>query len=328
MRLTWKALSTRLNKTRQQFNNRLKRLFSNNRIDPSFFAAIEKQFLEADLGTHTTEAVLKTLKTTYEKTAHCEPEQTQIFVWQSLHTALLQRLLPYERPLQITHQPTVILLVGMNGAGKTTTLAKLAHTFKKQGRSVLLAAGDTFRAAAVEQLQVWGERLQIPVIAQHTGADSASVLFDAFQSARAKHTDILLADTAGRLHTKQPLMEELKKMKRVLSKLDPAAPHEIWLVIDACTGQNALQQAQEFHKTIGLTGFIMTKLDGTAKGGMIFSVSAALNLPLYFIGVGEHIEDLTPFSAKTFTDAFLDHNPTDDAYDANDNPSSNSDHGS
>jgi len=200
----------------------------------------------------------------------------------------------------------VILTVGVNGAGKTTTIGKLAKRLQQSGKSVLLAAGDTFRAAAVEQLKVWGERNQIPVIAQHSGADSASVIFDAFSAARARNIDVLIADTAGRLHTQSNLMDELKKIKRVIGKLDPEAPHETMLVLDAGVGQNALRQAQQFHESIGLNSITLTKLDGTAKGGTIFSLAENLHLPIRFIGTGEGADDLQPFDANIFIEALFE----------------------
>jgi fused signal recognition particle receptor len=202
----------------------------------------------------------------------------------------------------------VLLVVGVNGVGKTTTIGKMARRFQAEGRSVMLAAGDTFRAAAVEQLQVWGDRNQVPVIAQHTGADSASVLYDALQAAQAREVDVLIADTAGRLHNKDNLMEELKKVLRVLRKLDPDAPHEVMLVLDAGTGQNALAQAEQFRQAVGVTGLALTKLDGTAKGGVIFAIARRLGLPIRFIGVGETAEDLRPFEARQFIDALFARN--------------------
>jgi fused signal recognition particle receptor len=197
------------------------------------------------------------------------------------------------------------MTVGVNGVGKTTTIGKLARHFHSRGHSLMLAAGDTFRAAAVEQLQVWGERNAIPVVAQHSGADSASVIYDAFESARARHCDVLIADTAGRLHTKSNLMEELKKIKRVVAKLDPAAPHEVLLVLDAGTGQNAVNQLRQFHDTVGVTGIVLTKLDGTAKGGVIFALCRRFGIPIRYVGVGEGIDDLQPFRAAEFVDALL-----------------------
>jgi fused signal recognition particle receptor len=216
-------------------------------------------------------------------------------------------LAPCSRPLVVdsTKRPFVILVVGINGAGKTTTIGKLAKRLQAQGRSVMLAAGDTFRAAAVEQLQVWGERNEIPVVAQASGADSASVIYDALQSAQARSVDVLIADTAGRLHTQTNLMEELKKVKRVIAKLDPEAPHETLLVVDGGTGQNALNQAREFDQALGLDGLVVTKLDGTAKGGIVFAIANRLGTPIRFIGVGEGIDDLRPFDAEEFVTALL-----------------------
>jgi fused signal recognition particle receptor len=215
---------------------------------------------------------------------------------------------PVSLPLTIPDdtRPYVILMVGINGAGKTTTIGKLAHRFQQQGLKVMLAAGDTFRAAAVEQLQAWGDRNEVPVIAQHQGADSASVIFDALSSARSHNIDVLIADTAGRLHTQSNLMEELKKIKRVMGKSDEAIPHEVMLVVDAGTGQNALNQAQEFSAAVGLTGITLTKLDGTAKGGIIFAIAKQTNIPIRFIGVGEGIENLRAFDAKEFVDALFE----------------------
>jgi fused signal recognition particle receptor len=220
---------------------------------------------------------------------------------------MVEILKPSSQPLIIPEQstPYVILMVGINGVGKTTTIGKLAKQFQNQGKSVMLAAGDTFRAAAVEQLQVWGERNNIPVISQHSGADSASVIYDALQAAQARQVDILIADTAGRLHTQSNLMEELKKVKRVMSKLDENAPHEIMLVVDSGTGQNALSQAIQFDQAVGVTGITLTKLDGTAKGGIIFAIAKKTGLPIRFIGVGESIDDLRRFEAEEFVDALL-----------------------
>jgi fused signal recognition particle receptor len=221
---------------------------------------------------------------------------------------MISILEPSSQPLKIpekTDGPYVILMVGINGVGKTTTIGKLAKQFQQQGKKVMLAAGDTFRAAAVEQLQVWGERNNIPVIAQKTGADSASVIFDGLQAAKARNMDILIADTAGRLHTQSNLMEELKKVKRVMGKVDDTAPHEVMLVLDAGTGQNALQQAQQFQQSVGVSGITLTKLDGTAKGGIIFAIASKTKLPIRYIGVGEKIDDLRPFNATDFVDALL-----------------------
>ena len=228
-------------------------------------------------------------------------------LYQQLKVELADILKPVEQPLIIdtSKKPYVILMVGVNGVGKTTTIGKLARQFQSQGKSVMLAAGDTFRAAAVEQLQVWGERNGIPVVAQSTGSDSASVIFDAMQSAAARQIDILIADTAGRLQNKNNLMDELKKIVRVMKKYDESAPHEIMLTLDAGTGQNALSQAKLFHEAVGLTGISLTKLDGTAKGGVIFAIADQFKLPIRYIGVGEKIEDLRTFQADEFIDALF-----------------------
>jgi len=227
---------------------------------------------------------------------------------QVLKQQLLEILGECDQPVNVADddRPQVILMIGINGAGKTTTIGKLAKRLQEEGQSVMLAAGDTFRAAAVEQLQTWGERNRIPVIAQHTGADSASVIFDALQAATARKMDVLIADTAGRLHTKSNLMEELSKIVRVMKKIDPEAPHEVMLVIDATTGQNALNQAQQFNEAAGLTGITLTKLDGTAKGGIVFAIADRMKLPIRFIGVGESIEDLRHFEPKEFVDALFE----------------------
>jgi fused signal recognition particle receptor len=224
-----------------------------------------------------------------------------------LKEQLRAMLEPCSQPLVIAQdvRPFVILVVGVNGVGKTTTIGKLARRLKLQGHSVMLAAGDTFRAAAVEQLQTWGERNEIPVIAQQSGADSASVIFDGVQAAQARGVDVLIADTAGRLHTKSNLMEELSKIKRIMGKLDPNAPHEVLLVLDAGTGQNALSQAKLFHEAVGLTGLVITKLDGTAKGGILFALASQMGIPIRYIGVGESLEDLQDFDAGRFVDALF-----------------------
>jgi fused signal recognition particle receptor len=230
-------------------------------------------------------------------------------VLSALHEDMLSILAPVGVPLAVPDKPDkpfVLLMVGVNGAGKTTTIGKLANRFRAQGHSVMLAAGDTFRAAAVEQLQAWGERNNVPVIAQHTGADSASVIFDALQSAQARGIDIVIADTAGRLHTQDGLMEELKKVGRVMSKLAPTAPHETMLVIDASMGQNALTQARQFHSAVDVSGITLTKLDGTAKGGIVFAIAEELGIPIRFVGVGEQAEDLRVFQANEFVDALLE----------------------
>ena len=273
-------------------------------IDAELLEELETRLLLADVGVETTQTIIQDLTA---RLARKELDNPEVLVT-ALKQELIQILSPYEKHLVIdkAHSPTVILFVGVNGAGKTTTIGKLAKQLSMQNKKVMLAAGDTFRAAAVEQLQVWGERNNIPVIAQASGADSAALIFDALQAATAREFDVLIADTAGRLHTKDNLMEELKKIKRVLSKIDPAAPHEVLLVLDASTGQNALIQAQQFHKAIGVTGIALTKLDGTAKGGIIFAICHQLKLPIRFIGIGEAIDDLRPFLAEEFVHALLD----------------------
>ncbi len=272
-------------------------------IDDDLIEELETQLLMADVGIDAAEKVVESLT---EKVARRELDDADA-LYQSLQEALCELLLPCEAPLDIdaSHQPFVLLVVGVNGVGKTTTIGKLAKRFQQQGKSVMLAAGDTFRAAAVEQLQVWGERNDVPVVAQHTGADSASVIFDAIQSAQSRGTDIVIADTAGRLHNKDNLMEELKKVLRVMQKLDASAPHEVLLVLDAGTGQNALAQAEQFSQAVGVSGIALTKLDGTAKGGIIFALCEKFGLPVRFIGVGEGIEDLQPFAAQQFVSALF-----------------------
>ena len=275
-------------------------------IDDDLMEQIEDLLITADLGMEATTRISQNL---LQKVSRNELKDPQA-LFAALHDEMQAILAPCEQPLVIPKQgtPFVILVVGINGAGKTTTIGKLAKRLQNEGKSVMLAAGDTFRAAAVEQLQVWGERNDIPVVAQHDGADSASVIYDALESARSKNIDVLIADTAGRLHTQTNLMEELKKVKRVMSKIDAAAPHEVMLVLDAGTGQNALNQAEQFHQTMQLTGISLTKLDGTAKGGVIFAIAHKLGLPIRFIGVGEAIDDLRVFQAKDFVDALFDKN--------------------
>lgn len=272
-------------------------------IDDELLEEIEAQLLIADVGYEATTDIIDNLT---QRVA-----RKQLNDAESLYTALREQLSdllkPVEAPLKIdsSKQPYVVLVVGVNGVGKTTTIGKLAKHWQNQDKSVMLAAGDTFRAAAVEQLQVWGERNKVPVIAQHTGADSASVVFDALQAAKARGTDVLIADTAGRLHNKSHLMDELAKVKRVMGKIDESAPHEILLVLDAGTGQNAVSQAKEFIQSAGVTGLVLTKLDGTAKGGVIFALSKEFGLPVRFIGVGEGVDDLQPFAAEPFVDALF-----------------------
>jgi fused signal recognition particle receptor len=273
-------------------------------IDDELLEEIETQLLTADVGVDATQAIIKDLTTRVSRKQLKDADGLMAALRENM-ASLLEAI---DRPLVIetAHKPFVILMVGINGAGKTTTIGKLANRFKAEGRSVMLAAGDTFRAAAVEQLQTWGTRNDVPVIAQHTGADAASVIYDALAAARARGTDVLIADTAGRLHTQSNLMEELKKIKRVMTKLDPDAPHEVMLVLDAGTGQNALSQAQQFRDAVQVSGITLTKLDGTAKGGIIFAIAAKLGIPVRFIGVGEQAEDLRVFGAGEFVDALFE----------------------
>ena len=272
-------------------------------IDDELLEDIETRLLTADVGVEATSVIIQSLT---QKVARKQLTDADA-LYKSLQGELTSLLKPVEKPLVIASQnkPFVILVVGVNGAGKTTTIGKLAKKLQLEGKKVMFAAGDTFRAAAVEQLQVWGERNKIPVIAQHTGADSASVIFDAVQAAKARGIDVLIADTAGRLHTKDNLMEELKKVRRVIGKLDAEAPHEVLLVLDAGTGQNAINQAKQFNQTVELTGLALTKLDGTAKGGVIFALAKQFGLPIRYIGVGEGIDDLRTFEAEPFVQALF-----------------------
>ncbi len=272
-------------------------------IDDDLLEDLETQLLTADLGVDATARIIDDLTQRVNRKQLGDVEA----LFDAMRDDMVRILEPSAKPLVIPAKqgPYVILMVGINGVGKTTTIGKLAKQFQQQGKKVMLAAGDTFRAAAVEQLQVWGERNKIPVIAQPTGADSASVIYDALEAAKARDIDILIADTAGRLHTQSNLMEELKKVKRVMGKIDETAPHEVMLVVDAGTGQNALQQAQQFNEAVGVTGITLTKLDGTAKGGIIFAIADKTGLPIRYIGVGEKIDDLRPFNANDFVDALL-----------------------
>ena len=272
-------------------------------IDLNLLEEIESQLLSADIGIDATDQIIYNLKKQLGRKQLADPEQFMAALRQEL-TNILE---PVDVPLIVKSQPKpfVILMVGVNGVGKTTSIGKLSKLYQSQGLNVMLAAGDTFRAAAVEQLQVWGERNSVPVVAQATGADSASVIFDAYQSAKAKNVDVLIADTAGRLHTKDNLMNELEKIVRVLKKQDERLPDEVLLVLDATTGQNAVNQAESFHKTTTLSGIALTKLDGTAKGGVVFALAKKLSLPIRFIGIGEKIDDLRPFNAKDYVDALF-----------------------
>lgn len=292
-------------KTKQNIGSGFLNFFRGKKIDDDLFEELEEQLLIADLGMPTTTKIINNL------TQHATKQQLKDaeLLYQQLKLELADVLKPVAQPLEIdtTKKPYVILMVGVNGVGKTTTIGKLAKKFQDEGKSVMLAAGDTFRAAAVEQLQVWGERNHIPVIAQSSGSDSASVIFDAMQSASARNIDVLIADTAGRLQNKNHLMDELKKIVRVMKKYDETAPHEIMLTLDAGTGQNAISQAKLFNEAVGLTGITLTKLDGTAKGGVIFAIADQFNIPIRFIGVGEKIEDLRQFNSEEFIEALFSH---------------------
>lgn len=295
-------LKRSLLKTKENLGSGFISLFRGKKIDDDLFEELEEQLLIADVGVETTRKIITNLTEGASRKQLRDAEA----LYGLLKEEMGEILAKVDAPLNVEGKtPFVILMVGVNGVGKTTTIGKLARQFEQQGKTVMLAAGDTFRAAAVEQLQVWGQRNNIPVIAQHTGADSASVIFDAIQAAKARHVDVLIADTAGRLQNKSHLMEELKKIVRVMKKLDVDAPHEVMLTIDASTGQNAISQAKLFHEAVGLTGITLTKLDGTAKGGVIFSVADQFGIPIRYIGVGERIEDLRPFNAGDFIEALF-----------------------
>ncbi|MBS3964720.1 MAG: signal recognition particle-docking protein FtsY [Methylomonas sp.] len=300
----YRRLRSQLQKTRSNIGGLFSGLIGSSGAVNNAVETIESHLLMADVGIETTQKITDYLKSTLDREQLDDGEQLS----SALKTRLLEVLQPCSQPLTIQKPddgPFVVLVVGVNGVGKTTSIGKLAKRLQDQGHSVMLAAGDTFRAAAVEQLQTWGERNQVQVVAQHTGADSASVIFDALQSAKAKGVDVLIADTAGRLHTKANLMDELKKIKRIMAKIDGSAPHEVLLVLDAGTGQNALSQARLFNEAVNLTGIALTKLDGTAKGGVIFALADQLGVPIRFIGVGEAITDFQDFDAKTFVDALF-----------------------
>lgn len=298
-------LKAGLGRTRSGFTDGLgSLLLGKKEIDDELLEEIETRLLTADVGMSATTTIIDELSLRLKRKDLADPE----VLYQTLKEVLLEQLAVCDKPLEIPanlNKPFVILMVGVNGVGKTTTIGKLAKRFQNEGRSVMLAAGDTFRAAAVEQLAVWGERNDVPVVAQHTGADSASVIFDAYQSALAKNVDVLIADTAGRLHNKDNLMQELAKVVRVLKKLDEDVPQEIMLVLDATTGQNALSQAEHFSSAVEVSGLSLSKLDGTAKGGMVFAIAKQLGLPLRFIGIGEQLDDLRPFNAHDFVEALF-----------------------
>jgi fused signal recognition particle receptor len=301
--LSWRErLKAGLARTRAQFGGKLKAVFSRGKVDDELLEDLETLLLTSDVGVEATQHVLDELKARAKKDKLETPEAIQ----KAMGDILFNLLKPLEIPLDVnTHKPFIIMVAGVNGAGKTTSIGKLAKYFQQQGKSVLLAAGDTFRAAAREQLVVWGERNNIAVIAQQSG-DPAAVVFDAINAARARGIDIIIADTAGRLPTQLHLMEEIAKVRRVVQKADPTGPHEVLLVLDANIGQNALQQVRAFDKAISLTGLIVTKLDGTAKGGVLAAIARQCPKPIRFIGIGESIDDLRPFSARDFVDAMID----------------------
>jgi fused signal recognition particle receptor len=298
-----KRLRARLNRGDSWLTYDLANLAPGGRIDEDALEELESLLVMADVGIDTTTRIIEDLQKRLARKELKDVESLR----NGLRRSLVDILTPVEQPLDIDpqHSPFVILMVGVNGAGKTTTIGKLAKRFKDQGMSVMLAAGDTFRAAAVEQLQAWGQRNDVPVIAQQSGADPAAVIFDAWEAAKARGVDVLLADTAGRLQNQQGLMDELAKIRRVIARRDETAPHEIMLVLDASQGQNALVQAQKFHDALGLTGITVTKLDGSAKGGILLAIANALQVPVRFIGIGESAEDMQPFAAEEFVDALL-----------------------
>jgi fused signal recognition particle receptor len=298
-----KRLRSRLNRGDSWLTYDLANLAPGGTIDEDVLEDLEAELVMADVGIETTARIIDDLQGSLARKELADVDALRAGLQRSL-TSILE---PVAIPLEITeqHRPFVILMVGVNGAGKTTTIGKLARRFKEQDLSVMLAAGDTFRAAAVEQLQAWGERNDVPVVAQQSGADPAAVIFDAWEAARARNIDVLLADTAGRLQNQQGLMDELTKVRRVIARRDETAPHEIMLVLDASQGQNALVQAEKFHDALGLTGITVTKLDGSAKGGILLAIANQLQVPVRFIGIGESAEDMQAFSASEFADALL-----------------------
>lgn len=299
-------LRSGLEKTRNKLFAGVEDLFkSKKKIDAELLEEIETRLLMADMGVECTTSIIHGLTKALDRKELGDIEQ----LMETLKSLMVKLLLPVEKPLLITtdsNKPYVILVIGVNGAGKTTTIGKMTNHFQNMGNSVLLAAGDTFRAAAIEQIQAWGKKTNTPVIAQKSGADSAAVIFDALQSAQAKDIDLVIADTAGRLHNKDNLMEELGKIRRTITKFDSLIPVEVMLVLDAGTGQNALVQARQFNQVVDVTGISLTKLDGTAKGGVLFSIAQSLSIPIRFIGVGEQLDDLRPFAAADFVNALLD----------------------
>ena len=303
----FRRLRERLNQGESWLTYDLAHLLPGGKPDEAFLEEMETRLLSGDVGVETTTRIMEGLD---KKLWRDELKDTRTVV-ETIRGSMLEILAPCEAPLEIpdSPRPFVILMVGVNGAGKTTTIGKLARRYKDQGLNVMLAAGDTFRAAAVEQLKIWGDRNEVPVVAQQTGADPAAVMFDALEAARARGIDLLIGDTAGRLHTQDNLMEELKKVKRVMAKVDPDAPQETLIVLDASLGQNALVQATRFHEAIGLTGIVMTKLDGTAKGGVLLALAEKLSVPIRYLGIGEKAQDLDEFRAAPFVSALLGGDP-------------------
>ena len=303
----FKRLRAKLNVGPAWLTTDIKELLPGRKIDAEILDELETRLITADVGVEATTRILDELR---RRVARKELNDVEALL-KALNEAMVEILQPVEHALAIDPKikPYVILVVGINGAGKTTTIGKLAHRLLAEGRSVMLAAGDTFRAAAREQLEIWAERNRVPIVAQQAGAEPAAVLFDALNAARARQIDVLIADTAGRLHTQAHLMEELKKIKRVLARLDPAAPHEVLLVLDGTIGQNAVAQAEQFNKGLGVTGLVITKLDGTAKGGVVLAIAQKLNIPIRFVGVGEETEDFGEFNAREFVTALLKSGP-------------------
>jgi fused signal recognition particle receptor len=303
----FKRLRAKLNQGPAWLTADLAELLPGRKIDADILDELETRLITADVGAEATRQILEELR---KRVGRKELNDVDALL-KALHDAMLAILKPVEVPFSIDPaiKPFVILVVGINGSGKTTTIGKLAHRLLAEGRSVMLAAGDTFRAAAREQLQVWAERNKVPIIAQQSGAEPAAVIFDGLQAARARNIDVLIADTAGRLHTQTHLMDELKKVKRVLARLDPGAPHEVLLVLDGTIGQNAVAQAEEFNKGLGVTGLVVTKLDGTAKGGVVLAIAQRLKIPIRFVGIGEQTEDFGVFNASDFVSALLKSNP-------------------
>jgi fused signal recognition particle receptor len=307
----FKRLRAKLNQGPAWLTTDIVELLPGRKIDAQILDDLETRLITADVGVEATTRILEDLR---RRVARKELNDVDALL-KALNDAMSQILAPVEKPLAIdaAHKPFVILVVGINGAGKTTTIGKLSARLLTEGRSVMLAAGDTFRAAAREQLEVWAERNRVPIVAQQAGAEPAAVIFDALNAARARNIDVLIADTAGRLHTQTHLMDELKKVKRVLARLDPSAPHEVLLVLDGTIGQNAVAQAEEFNKGLGVTGLVITKLDGTAKGGVVLAIAQRLKIPIRFIGVGEQSEDFGVFNASEFVSALLKSEPRDAA---------------